>query len=359
MRFIIIAALFLLSTTTAFAAESYVVTELAEVIAITEEREGVVPGTDVSATYQTLRAKILEGVNEGSIVTVENDYLTLKVGDKFYAEHRVDPTVSLDRYTVVEPYRLPGIATLLVLFVLCAWLVGGKQGVRGLVALAVSFAFISYLLLPGILAGINALFVAFGVASLIIILGSYITHGFNRVTTAAVIGMVATIGITALLAALAIEITHLSGFTSEEAVYLNLDTEGAIDFKGLLLGAMLIAILGVLYDAAIGQAVAVDELTQSAPRSSRTEVFKRAMRIGKEHIGALVNTLAIAYVGVALPLLLLFSSLNSDASLLTTLNREVFAEEIVRMAVGAIGIMLTVPVTTGVAVWTLIRPEQV
>jgi uncharacterized membrane protein len=100
----------------------------------------------------------------------------------------------------------------------------------------------------------------------------------------------------------------------------------------------------------MGQAVSVDEIAQAAPGASRKEIFSRAMRIGREHIGALVNTLAIAYVGVALPLLLLFYSLNSDASILTTLNREVFANEVVRMIIGSIGIMLAVPVTTLVSV---------
>jgi len=38
------------------------------------------------------------------------------------------------------------------------------------------------------------------------------------------------------------------------------------------------------------------------------------MRIGREHIGALVNTLAIAYVGVSLPLLLLFYFSDTSCS---------------------------------------------
>lgn len=334
---------------------SRVTTELARVVSIEAEETRPVPGTDVPALAQTLRAEILDGSNAGSIVFVQNDYLRLAEGQKFYALHTVDTLTGVDAYSVSEPYRLDGLFLLVGLFVVCVFILGGKQGVRGVLALILSFVFIGYLLLPGVLAGYPPLLVILGVSSLIVVLGSYITHGFNRVTTSAVVGMMLTLLVTAALAHFSVAITRLSGFVSDESVYLNLGTGGTIDFSALLLGGIIIGLLGVLYDAAIGQAAAVDEIQQAAPQASRREIFSRAIRIGREHIGALVNTLAIAYVGVALPLLLLFYSLNSDASLLTTLNREVFAVEVVRMLIGAIGIMLAVPITTAVSVFRLVR----
>ena len=189
-----------------------------------------------------------------------------------------------------------------------------------------------------------------------IILGSYITHGFNKVTTSAVIGMVVTILFTGLLALISIHGAKLSGFSNEEAVYLNMNTNGSIDFAGLLLGGIIIGLLGVLYDAAIGQAVAVDELHQVGPHLSRTVIFRRALRIGREHIGALVNILAIAYVGASLPLPLLFYQSGADFSL--TINSEIFATEIVRAMVGSIGLILAVPITTLIAVVILIRKTE-
>ncbi len=344
--------LFLACAAPAAAAEQVqdkTVNELAKVIAITQEEDRPVPGTDVPGTFQTLRAEILEGTDKGTIVTVRNDYLVLKAGEEFYALHTVDVLQGTDVYTVSEPYRLPQLAILVGVFVLAVILFGGIQGTRALISLIASFLFIGYLLLPGILHGNSPILVSLGAASLIIVLGSYITHGFSKVTTSAVLGMVATIAATGLFSSFAIGYTRLSGFSSEEAVYLNFDTNGSINFAGLLLGAILIGLLGVLYDAAIGQAVAVDELRQAAPEASRFVIYKRALRIGREHIGALVNTLAIAYVGVSLPLLLLFYNLAPDASIFTTLNREIFATEVVRALIGGIGIVLTVPLTTLIA----------
>jgi uncharacterized membrane protein len=103
----------------------------------------------------------------------------------------------------------------------------------------------------------------------------------------------------------------------------------------------------VLYDSAIGQAVAIEELYRAGKHMTKKEIYERGIRIGREHIGALVNTLAIAYVGASLPLFLLIQ--NATAGTLFIINSEVFATEIIRILVGSIGLILAVPITTYIA----------
>jgi len=325
----------------------------AQVLEVIEQDVRDIPGTDTETNFQTLQVKILDGAEKGKQVTVENDYLNLKEGEVFYLMHTIGKFDGIDYYAVSDPYRLPAIYFFVALFVLCVVVFGGKQGIRGLVSLIVSLLFIFYLLFPAIMNGYSPMLVSVGVASLIIVLGSYITHGINKTTTSAVIGMVGAIIITGILAYLAVHYSRLTGFSSEESTYLNFNTRGAIDFVGLLLGGMLIGVLGVLYDAAIGQAIAVEELHRAGPHLSRKFIFTRAIRMGREHIGALVNTLAIAYVGVSLPLLLLFYTTTSD--LAVTVNRELFATEIIRTMIGSIGLILAVPITTLVTVFILVK----
>jgi uncharacterized membrane protein len=328
----------------------------AQVLDIVKQEVKAVPGTDVTANYQTISVKILEGNEKDTIVIVENDYVSLKKGEVFYLMHTTGDMDYPDTYAVMEPYRLPSVYFFVGLFILCVLIFGGIQGIRGLISLAGSFFLILYILLPAIIHGYSALILSIGVSSLIIILGSYITHGFNRTTTSAVIGMIITIVFTGALAYVAVHTTRLSGFSSEETVYLNLDTRGTIDFVGLLLGGIIIGLLGVLYDVAIGQAIAVEELHSVAPHLSRSTIYKRAIRMGREHIGALVNTLAIAYVGASLPLLLLFYSNNSGLGL--TVNREIFSTEIIRTMIGSIGLVLAVPITTCISTVFLIKKTE-
>ncbi len=330
----------------------------ARVLEIEDAGKKYIEGTDAESTFQTIRVEILDGAEKGKTVTVENDYLNLEKGEVFYLMHTVDQFSGLDFYAVNDPYRLPQLGLLVGLFLFVVLIFGGKQGLRGLASLIGSFLFIFYLLLPGVLQGYSPLLITVAVSSLIIVLGSYITHGFTRTTSAAVIGMISTVTLTGLLAYFMVNYTRLSGFSSDEIVYLNLNFGGTLDVIGLLLGGIIIGLLGVLYDAAIGQSVSVEELTRIAPHVSRKLIYQRAIRIGREHIGALVNTLAIAYVGASLPLLLLFYQ-TSTGTMGHIINTEIFATEIVRIMIGSIGLVLAVPITTLVSVWMLVKPKTV
>ncbi len=322
------------------------ITSKAKVISATEIASEVLPGLTTETKRQKITAIFLEGEDKSRTVSFENDYTQLETGDLFFLTKTTSGHDGSIMYAMSEPDRLQTIYFFTALFVLLVIIFGGRQGIRGLVSLIGSLLLILYVPIPSILHGYSPILVSVGVASLIIILGSYVTHGFNKTTTAAVFGMIATVICSGILAYYATHSARLSGFANEEAVYLNFNTRGTIDFVGLLLGGMLIGLLGVLYDAAIGQAIAVEELYR-AGISSKKEVYARALRIGKEHIGALVNTLAIAYVGVSLPLLLLFSM--SDSPVLHIINREVFATELIRTMVGSIGLVLAVPLTTLIA----------
>ena len=334
-----------------------VVTYKARVTSAVDNGSKEIPGTGVAEHDQTITALILNGDETGTSVTVDNTYVALHTGDVFYLVHTTNGAEGVDYYSVSDPVRLPAVGVLLALFFLCVVVFGGRQGVRGFVSLIGGLLLIFYVLLPGVLAGYSPILVTIGVSALVIIVGSYITHGFTKTTSAAVIGMIVTVIVTGLFAHFAVIFTKLSGFSSEESVYLNFSTAGSIDFQGLLLGGIVIGLLGVLYDSAISQAITVEELHRIGPHVSRWHIYSRAIRVGKEHIGALINTLAIAYVGVSLPLLLLFYSSASSGWALTA-NQEIFVTEIVRILVSSIGLMIAVPITTLVAVYMIIRKKK-
>lgn len=323
----------------------------AEVIEVSDIVRENIAGTKVEAVTQNIVAKIIDSKMNGERIELINDFTPLEKGDIFYLTKTVHAEDGKIMYSVGDRDRTPTLIFFLILFVTLVILFGGIQGVRGLLALIGSLLAIFYIFLPGILLGFSPIILSIVVSSIIIIVGSYVTHGYNRTTTSAVLGMIGTVIITGIMAYFALKFAHLSGFDSEEAVYLNLNTDGAIDFQGLLYGAIMIGLLGVLYDIAIGQAIAVEELIRAGLTDTK-KLYVRAIRIGREHIGALVNTLAIAYVGASLPLLLLFYS-SATLPFGVIVNREIFATEIIRTLIGSIGIVLAVPITTFFSVFML------
>lgn len=318
-----------------------------EVVSVLAEETREIPGTATEQLYQTITAEILSGPNTGSIITIENDYLELEEGDKFYFNHYVYINGTED-YGVVNIDRLGSLYLLLAIFVGAVIAFGGWQGARALAALAGSFLVIFYVLLPGILSGWSPLTSSILVASGVLFAAIFFTHGFNRESVVAYGGTMIAVFLTALFAMFAVHITELSGFAHEASVSLNFNTQGAIDFTALLLGAIIIGVLGVLDDISVTQAAVVTELYTSNRNLSPREVFIKAIRVGKEHVAALVNTLVLAYTGAALPLLLQFYLIASDAN--TAINSEIFATEIVRAIVGSIGLILAVPIVTLLAV---------
>jgi uncharacterized membrane protein len=314
----------------------------------TEER--TVPGTQTATPVQTIDVEVLDGPFDGDIITIENDFLVLDAGDRFYFNYNVYLDGS-ESYAVTNIDRRGPLMIFVGLFAFAVIALGGWQGVRSLVALGVSFLAIFYVLLPGLLAGYNPLMLSFLVAAGILFGAIFFTHGFNRESAVAYGGTMLAVGLTGILAIIAVSATELSGFASDESVYLNFNTNGLLDFTGLLLGAIIVGVLGVLDDIAVTQAAVVVELYNSNTSLSPREVYKRALRVGREHVGALVNTLVLAYAGASLPLLMYFYL--APVGFWSLINSELFATEIIRAVVGSIGLIMTVPIVTGLAVWYL------
>jgi uncharacterized membrane protein len=325
------------------------VTEVTPLATSTEQWSGI------QLPEQMVTVTVLEGHDLGTSTTFMNNYTQVKPGQLVYVRHTTGG-FSADMWSISDLYRIPVLIAAAIAFVILLLLFGGFQGLRGLVSLVGSFILIFYILIPNIYAGHSPILISIGVASLIIVLGSYVTHGFNRTTTVAMVGMIATVLVVGAGTYIAIHAAHLSGFTTEENAYLNLGTGGKIDMLGLLFGGIMIGLLGVLYDIAIGQAVTVEELVTAGAHYTRRQVFVRSMRVGREHIGALVNTLAIAYVGASLPILLLFK--NSGTTVTYVINSERFATEIIRILMGSIGLVLAVPITTLLATYVLYKYKR-
>ena len=259
---------------------------------------------------------------------------------------------------ISEPWRLPVLGVVAGLFAAAVLVVGGLRGIRSLVALALTLTVVVKVAVPLFLRGVDPILLAVGVAAAVTLATLLLTEGFSRVTLAAALGTFAALALTALLAAAfttAAEFTALQG--NEEIAFLIPLVGERIDLGGILLAATVFGALGVLDDVTVTQATTVEQLHRAEPAAGRSGVIGRAMRIGRSHIAATVNTLMLAYLGAGLPLLLLFAL--SGQSPLLVLNGEIVAVEVIRALVGSIGIVAAVPLTTLLAAMLMVPARPI
>ncbi|WKX71543.1 YibE/F family protein [Streptomyces sp. XD-27] len=250
------------------------------------------------------------------------------------------------QYSVSDVDRGFPMALLAGLFALAVVAVGRLRGVFALVALAISFGVLTLFILPAILQGDNPLLVAVVGGSAIMLIALYLCHGLTARTSVAVLGTLVSLLLIGLLGSLFISWASLTGNTDDQTGLVH-GLYPDIEIRGLLLAGIIIGSLGVLDDVTVTQTSAVWELKDADPTAGWRKLYAAAMRIGRDHIASVVNTLVLAYAGASLPLLLLFSIADSGVG--TVATSEIIAEEIVRTLVGSIGLVASVPVTTALA----------
>ncbi|MFF2522352.1 YibE/F family protein [Streptomyces liangshanensis] len=250
------------------------------------------------------------------------------------------------QYSVTDVDRHVPMALLAGIFALAVVVVGRLRGLMALIALAVSFGVLTLFILPAVLQGSNPLVVAVVGASAIMLIALYMCHGLTARTSVAVIGTLVSLMLIGLLGSIFIGWASLTGNTDDSTGLIH-GLYPHIDMSGLLLAGVIIGSLGVLDDVTVTQTSAVWELHAADPSMGPRALYRAGIRIGRDHIASVVNTLVLAYAGAALPLLLLFSIAQSGVG--TVANSELVAEEIVRTLVGSIGLVASVPVTTALA----------
>src|SRR5215216_586031 len=246
-------------------------------------------------------------------------------GGLFRAGQRVSLAVSEQpglppSYSIQDLERGRPMLVLAALFVGAVVAFGRWQGIRSLVGLGLSFVVIVGFVVPAILHGHSPVLVAVTGAMAIMLISLYLSHGIGPKTTAAVVGTALALGLTAALAIAFVAAASLTGLASEEALSASFAV-GGLSLRGLLLAGIIIGGLGVLDDVTMSQASLVAELHQANPGAGFAALVGGALRVGRDHIAATVNTLFLAYAGAALPLLILF--ITGTDSLSTVVTTEI------------------------------------
>jgi uncharacterized membrane protein len=311
-----------------------------------------------------VRAKILDGKAKGRLTSFtivgQVGAIALKQGDhiRVYKNQLPPGAVAAggrkpDAYSFADFDRRGPMLWLAAGFVVLLLLTGRVRGLRALVGLAASLALVIEFVIPAILHGRSPLEVAVIGAFAVMLVTMPLSYGLGAKMIAAWLGTAASLLLAAALASAFTHLAHLSGFSSDESVYLSA-TQSRLSLQGLLVAGMVIGALGVLVDLTVSQASTVVALRRANPALSFRGLFDGAMDVGHDHIAATVNTLVFAYAGASLPILLVFTI--GGTSFADAINGEAVAEQVIATLVGSIGLIASMPITTALA--ALLAPRM-
>lgn len=299
-----------------------------------------------------LRVRIDEGSDRGRVepMTLGPANLTSKfsVGDSVRVEKIQAPAGA----HVKEPYKMAGLdrrGTLLWLVIVFAAMVVLLARLRGLLALggfALSLLLVTRFMIPAILAGSAPLLVAVVGALAVMFVTVLLTYGVTMQSAAAAVGIAGSLLFAGVVGTVAVHAARLDGRGGEFSNFLT-SANGTISLQGIVLAGLVLGALGVLADMGVTQASAVMALRRANPDLPPARVFREAFSVGRDHLVATTHTLVLAYVGATLPLLLVLQS--SGVRTIDALNAQDVAEPIVATLVGAMALLVCVPLTTALA----------
>ncbi len=319
-----------------------------KVISVTEET--TVDQEGITQPFQRAELEIISGPEKGQTIIINHGLSfvlephelvekgdTVVVNRSFYEDTGV-------RYYIIDSYRIPQLALLVAAFFALAIYFGRRKGLLSIIGLLFSIVVIFYGIIPLVVNGYPPFLVCSVAAFLILVVSLYLSHGFHRRTTIAVVSSAAILLMALGIDSLFTTFAHIFGFGSEEAVYLSFQSH-AINPKGIFLGGVILGVLGILDDVTTAQTAAVEEIYRANPAVRMRDLYARGISVGKEHIASLINTLVLAYIGASFPLFVLIY-IQKTADLWLILNGQFIAEEIVRTLVGSCALVLAVPLVT-------------
>lgn len=304
--------------------------------------------------FQTLELQLDGGLYRGDHVTLEwggrnalNANGLLVAGDHvLVSQRRGDGDTR--QYAIEEIVRLPSLLPFVVVLVVALVAVARWKGLASLAGLAGSVAVFLLAIVPAVQRGEDPLVATLAGSVAVLGVTVFVVHGLNRKSLAALVGTGACLLVVVALAAMTLAAAHVTGLGTEEAVFLAVGSAGRIDLHRLILAGIVVGSLGALVDMGMGQASATFELAAAHHEMRGARLYASALNVGRDHIGSLINTLALAYFGGAMPLIVLLSLGNAPLSV--AVNSETIVGSMIAVLVASIGLVLCVPITTAVAV---------
>ncbi len=312
----------------------------------------------VTAGIQHLTIRIEDGPFAGRVVDAHNEMLgKMDLDKRFVVGDRALVVLSLEEgeisHAIAQDYYRLGVEGLLMgLFALLLVVFAGWTGLRALLSFVFSGYVIWKVLVPLLLRGHDPILV--GLILVIVLMGSiiFLVGGLNRRAVAAFLGSLLGIVATCLLALAFAGPFRLHGAVVPFSEILLYTGYAHLDLTRIFLAAIFIACSGAVMDLAMDVATSLEEVVAANPLISFGQALASGLRVGRVVVGTMTTTLLLAYSGGYITLLMVFMAQNIP--MVSILNMNLVAAEIMTTLVGSFGLVLVAPFTalTGALLFT-------
>ena len=301
---------------------------------------------------QEVRVQVKTGAHAGEEFDAVNPSGSLFGMENCKTGSRVIVIVSTtEDNTVVTVYskdRTAAIYLFGLFFCLIVCVIGGKKGIKAIASLAFTGICIIYLMFPLMYRGISPIAITIVVAILSTLLTLWLLGGMTNKTVSAVIGTICGVVVAAVAAILFGKAAGITGYNVSDIETLNYLAQNThVRIGQLLCAGIIIAALGATMDVGMSIASTIQELHDRSPKLGTRELFVSGIRVGRDMMGTMANTLIFAYVGGALSTLVVNYAYNLSYNQL--INSYVIGVEIMQGLSGTLGVVLTVPITAAVS----------
>jgi len=304
-------------------------------------------------TVQYFDAKIISGDMKGQVVTAiqtSDNYTNMNerdvsVGDKIIL-YQMDDTVTDYEWLFGSYARFDYMLVFgLVFFALLIYF-GRIKGLNTIISLSFTCLAVFAVFVPSVLSGFNIYLMTAITCIYTIVMTLLLTNGVSDKSLTTILGCSFGVAVAAVLTVMFDKMMQLTGILDEHTIYLqDIGKDGAtINLRALIFAMIVIGAMGAVMDVAMDISSSLHEVYIHAPHLGFKELFNSGIRIGRDVMGTMANTLVLAYIGSSLcsVLLLIFYS----SSLLELLNRENIVVEIMQSLIGSTSILLTIPLTS-------------
>lgn len=319
------------------------------------------PGTVLEVVEEKLTPSDLKGgpqlgeqtltieLRDGSQITLTN-YLTNT--HSILAREGMRVVVCVDAPDNVEPYytlyqydRSVGLGVVVAIFLLLMLLVGGEKGFYAALALAFSLVFLLKITVPVIYSGGSPILAGLAMVLVSTAVTVFLIYGLSPRGVLGIGVVLAGEFVACGLFLLFSQLLHLSGFKSSDAENLLVAAQNTgLNISTVLFAATMIASLGAVMDVAVSLLSALWEVRLADPGITGRGLWKAGLRMGRDMIGTMSNTLIFAFAGGSLTTLLVLMTYGTDPVQL--LHSDYIALELAHGLCGTCAVILTVPLAS-------------